>query len=367
MRGMVPVARRNILADRRRLTIATLGVGLAIALMLLLEGLWGGVLAGITAYPDRVGAALFVREPAAMALAGGAVPLATVDKVRGIPGADRADAVIDRFVILDLHGTKEPVSVVGFVPGGIGGPWRSTDGRSVRSDGEIAVDQSLAADHGLRVGQRFDLLGRPFRIVGLTSSTRTFTGGAYLFVSLGDAERMFGQSRTATFILVRTSDPASVGRAIADRTGLAVETPAAVAASERELYAGILGRVFNLMVLIAFAAGTLIVALTVYSAIADRLREYGIAKAMGAKGGRLFRIVAGQTLVLAALGTVAGFALYLGGSQLIAALSPQFPSVLTVGAAAGVVVAAVLMALLAAIVPTRRVARLDPASVYRGE
>src|SRR6266542_2944846 len=253
----VPVARRNLLADRRRLAIGTLGVGLAIALMLLLEGLWGGVLAGITAYPDRVGATFFVREPDAMALPAGAVPLSAVDEVRGIPGVDRADAVIDRFVILDLHGTKEPVSVVGFRPGGIGGPWRITDGRSVRSEGEIAMDQSLAAEHGLRVGQSFDLLGRSFRIVGLSSRTRTFTGGGYLFVSLTDAERMFGQSRTATFILVRTSDPASVRRVTAERTGLAVDPPAAVAQSERELYAGILGRVFNLMVLIAFAAGTL--------------------------------------------------------------------------------------------------------------
>src|SRR6266511_4027587 len=55
MNTNVPVARRNILADRRRLAISTLGVGLAVALILLLEGLWGGVLAGISADPVRVG------------------------------------------------------------------------------------------------------------------------------------------------------------------------------------------------------------------------------------------------------------------------------------------------------------------------
>lgn len=363
---VVPVARRNILADRRRLSIATLGVGLAVALMLLLEGLWGGLLDGITAYPDRVGADLFVREPGAMALPEGAVPVSAAGTVRSIAGVDRADPVIDRFVILDLHGTKEAVSVVGFPPGGIGGPWSITRGRTVAADDEIVLDESLAAEHGLRVGQSFDLLGQPFRIAGLSSRTRTFTGGGFLFVSLGAAEDLFGQWSSATFILVRTSEPAPVGRAIEERTGLAVETRTAVARSERELYAGILGRVFNLMVVIAFAAGTLVVALTVYSAIVDRLREYGIAKAMGARWSRLFRIVAGQTLVLAALGTVAGFVLYAGASRLIVTLRPQFPSALTRVAVGGAVVAALLMALLAAIVPTRRVARLDPASVYRG-
>lgn len=366
MRGSVPVGRRSLLSDRRRVVVATVGVGLAIALMLLLKGLWGGWLGGITAYPDRVGATFFVREPGARWLFEGAVPLARADEIRSLPGVDRADPVIDRFVILDLHGTKEAVSVVGFAPGGIGGPWQIIEGRTVRSDGEIVFDQSLAAEHGLRVGQSFRLLGRSFRIVGLSASTRAFTGGGYLFMSLGSAGRMFRQPDTATFILVRTSQPASVMRAIEQRTALAVDTPPVVATSERDLYAGILRPVMNLMVLIAFAAGTLIVALTVYSAIVDRLREYGIAKAMGARWGRLFRIVAAQTLVLTSLGTVAGFALWLGESRLIVMLRPQFPSALSLGAVESTLVAAFLMALLAAIVPTRRVARLDPASVYRG-
>lgn len=44
MRGaaQVPVARRNILADKRRLSIAVVGVGAALGLIFLLEGLWKG-------------------------------------------------------------------------------------------------------------------------------------------------------------------------------------------------------------------------------------------------------------------------------------------------------------------------------------
>ena len=53
MGTQVPVARRNILAERRRLAIAVLGTGLAVALILLLEGLWSGLLTQISAHPDR--------------------------------------------------------------------------------------------------------------------------------------------------------------------------------------------------------------------------------------------------------------------------------------------------------------------------
>ena len=365
MNTSVPVARRNILSDRRRLVISTLGVGLAVALILLLEGLWGGLLAGISAYPDRVGADLFVREPGTMALTEGAVPLSAVANIQKIPGVQRADPVIAKYVVLDLHGTKEAVSVIGSPPGAMGGPWDITAGRATQADGEVVMDETLAADHGIGVGDTVAVQGQPFKVVGLSSRTRTFTGGGFVFMSLAAAEGLFGESRTATFILVRTSSPASVEAAVRG-TRLAVDPPAAVAAGERELYAGILGRVFNLMLVIAFAAGTLIVALTVYSGVVDRLREYGIAKAMGARRRRLFRIVVGQTLVLAAIGMVEGFVLFAVASQVLVRLHPQFPSSLTVGALGGVVISVGVMALLAAIVPTQRVARLDPASVYRG-
>jgi hypothetical protein len=38
----VPLARRNAFADRQRLAIAVVGVGLAIGLIFLLQGLWQG-------------------------------------------------------------------------------------------------------------------------------------------------------------------------------------------------------------------------------------------------------------------------------------------------------------------------------------
>jgi putative ABC transport system permease protein len=273
--------------------------------------------------------------------------------------------VLTRWVVLDLHGRKQVVTVVGFTPGSLGGPWALAGGRTVRAEGEVVLDRTLAAEHAITLGGTVGITGRSFRVVGLSSGTRSFMGTGYLFMSLRSAQAMFSAQTTATFILVRAADPAAVKTAIAGRTGLSVASPGLVAAAEQDLYAGIMVNIFNLMVVIAFAAGTLIVALTVYSAIADRLGEYGIAKALGARRGRLFRIVAGQTTVLSGLGLIAGLLLYLGGSWLIEVLWPQFQIELTFRALGVVAAAALLMGMLAALVPTRRVVRLDPASVYR--
>lgn len=365
MGSAVPVARRALLADRRRLVISTLGVGLAVALILLLQGLWGGVLAGVSAYPDSAGADLFVREPKSQNLVVGTVPLTALQSVRAVPGVQRADPVLARYVILTLHDSKEAVSVVGFEPGGLGGPWLMAEGRAPRGPDEVALDRSLADAHDIGLGDAVMVQGRRFKVVGLSSRTRTLMGGGYVFITVAAAQRLFGMPAAATFVLVRTSTPGPVAAEIRDRTGLAADRPGMVAADQRAVYARALGRIFRLLIVIAFAAGTLIVALTVYSVVVDRLPEYGVIKAMGAGRGRLFGIVAGQTLALSAAGTLAGILLFAVISRALVAVRPQDATVLTPAALGLVILAAGAMALLAAALPALRVARLDPASVYR--
>ncbi len=189
MRTAVPVARRNILAERRRLVIAVLGAGLAVALILLLEGLWSGLLTQISAYPDYVGATFFVRQPGARSLGEGAIPVAAAGRVRAVPGVQAASPVLTRWVVLNLHGRKQVVTVVGFTPGGLGGPWALARGRTVRADREIVLDQTLAAEHGIAIGGTLRVAGRAFQVVGLSSGTRAFMGTGFVFMSLPIARR----------------------------------------------------------------------------------------------------------------------------------------------------------------------------------
>jgi putative ABC transport system permease protein len=120
------------------------------------------------------------------------------------------------------------------------------------------------------------------------------------------------------------------------------------------------------MIGIAFAAATLVVALTVYSGVVERLRDYGIIKAIGAGPGRILRLVVGQTVFLAVAGSGIGYLMYLGGAWLVSQLRPQFWFSLQWDNLLVLVAAAIGMALIAAIIPARRLGRLEPASVYRG-
>ena len=142
--------------------------------------------------------------------------------------------------------------------------------------------------------------------------------------------------------------------------------PQELRAANLELATRIFGKPLQLMVMVAFAAGALIIALTSYAQVAERRREYGIVKAMGATGRRLTVLALGQSLALAVLGLATGLGLFLAGRALIGWLRPQFEVLLTPGGLAQAVGAALLMALLAATIPARRLVRLDPATAYRG-
>jgi len=365
--GRVPVARRNIVADRRRLFIAVAGIGVALGLIFLLEGLWRGFQVQISAYEDNVGADLFVGQAGVHNFLGDTsmIPRSAAQQVRALPGVARADPITARFVILDLHGRKQFTFLIAAERDGIGGPWSLAAGRRVAGDDEVVIDRTLADQHGVEVGERIDIAGRSFRVAGLSEDTRSWMS-SFVFVSPAAADTLFRSAGTASYLLVNAADPEAAARLIEARTGLTALPAATLAENDRVQLSKVFGEPINLMVAVAFVAGTIIVALTVYSAIVERIGEYGIAKAMGASRARLFGIVLGQTSVLAGLGILAGFVVYQGAYRLVALVRPQFWVHLTPATLVLVVAAAALMALLAAVIPTRRVARLDPAAVYRG-
>ena len=364
MSGRVPLARRNLFADRRRLAASVTGVGLAVMLILLLDGMWAGIQQQTTLYTDRVGADLYVLQPGVRDLTAGAstLPLATVDTVRADRDVAWVTPVRTTYSIFQLHGTKVAAYVVGAVPGAHGGPWSITHGRPAQADDEIVVGSLLADRHGIHVGDRLDVMGHRLRVVGLAETNGFMM--SYVFVTHAALDALAATPNTTSFLLVGTRQPAAVQARLHD-AGLNVLTREQVAGHDLKFATGIFGSPVRLMVGIGLAAGTMIIALTAYTAIIERRREYGIVKAMGGTRRYLVALALGQTLALAALGLVAGWVFFVAGRLLIVSTRPQFTVLLTAGAVGRAAIAALAMALLAAIIPARRLAALEPTVAYR--
>ena len=128
---------------------------------------------------------------------------------------------------------------------------------------------------------------------------------------------------------------------------------------------------FNTLLLTVFASiALLLAAIGIYGlmsyAVEQRTQEIGIRMALGANQGRIMRLILGQGVRLAIIGTVLGLGAAYGLTRLLAnflfGVKPSDPLAFSMVAAILIVVT-----LLAAFVPTRRAMRVDPIVALRQE
>jgi putative ABC transport system permease protein len=359
----VPLARRNLTAEPRRLFGSAIGVGLAVMLILLLDGLWAGIRAGASSYEDNVGADLCLAQQGTTSFYGASsrIPIAVLDELRADPAVDWAAPVRSFYAVLELHDKKVPVAVIGSLPGEAGGPWRLYSGRAPAGDDEVVVGRVLARRHGIEVGDTLDAAGRTFTVVG-TGSDAFMT--SYVFVTHAVTDALLASPATTAFALVGTDDPAGVRERFQDR--YAVLDPVTLARADFDVIARAFQSPMRLMAGVAFVIGSAVIALTAYTGIAERRREYGIVKALGATARYLVRLALVQSAIVAGVGLVAGALLFVAARAAITTARPQFSVVLTAGSVARVLLAVAVMAVVGAVVPARRLVAVDPATAYRG-
>lgn len=363
------LARHNLLQDKIRLALSIAGVALAIMLILLLNGLLDGTNRQVSAYLDRTPGTLVVAQAGVHNLLGATsiLPAGARAAVRGVPGVEAAVPILSQFVILDLHGKKQPIYLVGYDPAIGGGPWQLATGRQPAAADEVVFDQVLAQRHGIMQGDRVAILDRTFRVSGLSSGTTSWMT-SFVFVRTSAMETVLRTPGATSFLLVQPAGDGSA-RALRDRLdalpGMDALTKDQMMANDLRLFARVFSGPLRLMVGIAFLVGTLVIGLVSYTAVVERQREYGVLKALGARNRLLYRVVAVQALLAAIVGAAGGGMLALAAARLIMTLRPQFLVVLAPTMLAQALTVGVAMALLAALVPARTVARLAPADVFR--
>jgi len=121
----------------------------------------------------------------------------------------------------------------------------------------------------------------------------------------------------------------------------------------------------NVMSTAGFLVGLAIVGLTMYTTTAERLRDFGVLKAIGASDGYLLRIVVTEAVVLGAVGFVLGYGVARLSGPLISAAVPDIGVTVTAVNAARGFLAMMAMCLVAAAVPVARAMRVDPLLVFR--
>ena len=178
-----------------------------------------------------------------------------------------------------------------------------------------------------------------------------------------------------TMILVRTRGPSPQSMLPALRSAVAAVDEALpiydVLMLDDRIDAAIARPRFNAALLTLFAAAALLLAaIGVYGvlsyAVSSRMREIGIRLALGADGARVIALVLGNGLRLASIGAAIGVVAALGAARVLRSVlvgvAPADVGLLAMGVAVMMAVSA-----LAAFLPARRAAAIDPIVVLRNE
>ncbi|MBK8505701.1 MAG: FtsX-like permease family protein [Saprospiraceae bacterium] len=269
-------------------------------------------------------------------------------------------------------GKKFPITMIGTqAPEFAGGPWNISSGNpfDMFTTGGIFLDKANTEFGKLvSIGQYVELNGVKMRIVGLTERTEGL-GVPYAFSSIEKTRAItnFPATEASAFLIKwkRNYSASSVVRAIT-RVIPSVKalTGKEFRSQSLKYFATSSGIVasFGLLVVFAIITGFSIVGLTMYSAVSDRIKDYGTLKAIGANNGKIRKLILLQASIYAVTGFILAYGLlifFINATE--GSLDLQLTPILTYA----LIIVTLFIAVMGSLFGMRKITKLEPAAVFR--
>jgi len=374
---MVDLARKNLLHDKLRFLITVSGVAFAVTLVFVQVGLLAGLLDNASITIEHLSADLWVtpRNTPNIDFAQ-TFSETSVQRVRSIPGVERADNLIVWFMSMSLPtGAKEGILVYAledFRRWNL--PWNVVEGNltDLRRGDYFFLDQSATKRFGaFAPGDYREILGQRLKIIGRTRDALSFSTTPVAFMDFRTAQQLSEAelAGNTTYILIKLApgaDAAAVRAELKRRLPYNdVYTRAEWAERSRRYWIESTGLGLNLAVTVFLGClvGVVVVAQTLYTSTMEHLREFGTVKAIGGSNFDIYKILGQQATIAAVVGFLLG-----GGMAWVlrpAMAKIDLKLIIEPQLAAAVAVGTVVLCLAAAMISFRKVASIDPALVFR--
>jgi putative ABC transport system permease protein len=272
----------------------------------------------------------------------------------------------------EARGAEMNIQLIGYdTATGLGGPLEMVSGSDTPGADEVIVDEALRRRYGLDVGDTMWAGGKNWRVVGV-SRGGDFVAQQTVFVTLEAAREALHMQDLTTFYVMTMTDTFEgddVKKFTDDlellQPGIVAFTRAELASETRERVLGDVLPILAMVLALAFIVGLAVAGLTIYTATVEKSREYGILKAVGFRNSYLFRTVLEQSIVTGVLGFAIGVGLTLLFSPFASDFVPQFVMFTRWQDIVVVAGATLVMSGVAAYIPVRRLASIDPVAVFK--
>ena len=363
----VPLARRELLFRKGRTLAGVMGIAAALLLVLALSAIFAGMEERLTAYVDRNGADVIVAQRGVdtMHMTQSALPERTSAVIGAIPGVAEAKPILYVPALVEQGEKRGIVYLIGDDSGGA--PFPLSSGRRPRA-GEILLDRVLATRLDVRPGSTVRVLGTSFRVSGEVTGLALITN-SFAFVRRQDLARTLASTDLVSYILVRaragTTAAELAERIEAALPSVTASTRKAFARSERRVVGDMSTDIVRAMILVGFVIGVAVAGLVAYSATLSQLRDYAVLRALGLRARGALTVAVTQVAATVAAGFLLALALVWVLAAALPKLTPMLVLAIRPADVAQALAVATAVTLVAALFPVLRVARVDPASVFR--
>ncbi|MFI1393907.1 ABC transporter permease [Streptomyces sp. NPDC020681] len=315
------------------------------------------------------------------------LPAELADRVSSVDGvkAARIEAAVQNLTVVDA--ANEAVGPTTGAPT-IATNWRVTErspveltsGHAPRGPGEALLDKDTADNKNVDIGDTLTVLAQPgsfkVKIVGIATFKTTNPGAALVFLDTPTAQtKLLGKPGIATSVFVDAADGVSdetLKQRVAAELGDAYELK--TADEQAKSSAEQLGPFLDVIkwVMLGFAGvavlvGIFLIVNTFSMLIAQRTRELGLLRALGADRRQVRRSVLTEALLLglvgSTLGLAAGIGLAAGLIELMGLLGMNLSAaemVLKVATPVSAYAVGLGVTFVAAYLPARRAAKVSP-------
>jgi putative ABC transport system permease protein len=323
----------------------------------------------------------------------GPLPASDIAAAAAVPGVETAEGQIQALGALVVNGSYTgstggaPSLVISSVSDTFS-PYNYTAGGPPEQSGQVVVNEKLAEDKHLEVGQHALLATqvgtKPVTIVGIFKfgDVSSIGGATIVSTTFADAQAWFDRTDLTSLVYVK-ADPGVSPQELKTRLSAALSNDVKVqtgteAAKEQtdDVAGGINSFLTPLLLAFGFTAvlvGAFIIFNTFSITVAHRTREFAILRTLGASRRQVLRSVLLEAVLIGLIASVLGIVFGIGFAKLLGALFDAFgfglptapihislTTVILLPLAVGT-----LTALLSAIAPAFRATRVPPIAALR--
>jgi putative ABC transport system permease protein len=361
---------KNVVRQKIRTALTVLGIAIGITTVVALGAVVGGLKQTAGAILKAYDSDFIVAQKGSSDLTFSTVPEEDVAQLRESPDIAR---VIGALIYVSKIGDNPYFITIGVRPEDLRGAGPAIiEGRMPEAADEIAVGVKAASDHDLQPGSTLAIDRRELRVVGVYDANNLWEdGGAYApLATVQEIARKPGVV-TMAYVTVRDGvDPDTVAASIEDAVPTLTTVSSVSEYSEVDQGIEIVDAVNLAISALAVGIGAIGVTNTMIMSVFERTREIGVLRAVGWSGGRILRMIIGESLLLCLIAAVVGSVLGVLASRaviLIPAVRSLIEPSYDIDIFVRALVVAIIVALAGAAYPALRALRLTPMEALRHE